>query len=416
MRPAPLLLAAVLALPALLSAASAPTPASTAHVASIRNFYRAGVERNGIVGSTLVLIDRGEVVLDESYGQQSLTPLQPVDEHTTYHWASVTKTLTGMAIMQLRERGLLSLDDSLTKYIPELNAVHDPFGPISAITIREAMSHSSGFRDATWPWRTEEWQPFEPTQWSQIVAMLPYTSVDFAPGSRYRYSNLAVVFLGEIIERLSGDTFEVYMQKNVLGPLGMSHSYYDRSPATLLSFRSHSWDRKDGKLTEDLYNFDTGITRANGGLNAPLSDMLLYLRFLLGESEGNTAQTMASYERILKRSSLEEMWQPILPVPPDEDFPSRPGGKDEVAASFFLHTDHGVRLVGHPGWQNGFRSQLNFDPVHRRGYLVVYNTDAQDSLQNAVQNTVQNTRTFNIDLRDYLIDHFFTMPPAEGLH
>lgn len=416
MRPAPLLLAAVLALPALLSAASAPTPASTAHVASIRNFYRAGVERNGIVGSTLVLIDRGEVVLDERYGQQSLTPLQPVDEHTTYHWASVTKTLTGMAIMQLRERGLLSLDDSLAKYIPELNAVHDPFGPISAITIREAMSHSSGFRDATWPWRTEEWQPFEPTQWSQIVAMLPYTSVDFAPGSRYRYSNLAVVFLGEIIERLSGDTFEVYMQKNVLGPLGMSHSYYDRSPATLLSFRSHSWDRKDGKLTEDLYDFDTGITRANGGLNAPLSDMLLYLRFLLGESEGNTAQTMASYERILKRSSLEEMWQPILPVPPDEDFPSRPGGKDEVAASFFLHTDHGVRLVGHPGWQNGFRSQLNFDPVHHRGYLVVYNTDAQDSLQNGVQNTVQNTRTFNIDLRDYLIDHFFTMPPAEGLH
>jgi hypothetical protein len=67
-----------------------------------------------------------------------------------------------------------------------------------------------------------------------------------------------------------------------------------------------------------------------------------------------------------------------------------------------------VRLVGHPGWQNGFRSQLNFDPVHHRGYLVVYNTDAQD--------TSQNTRSFNIDLRDYLIDHFFTLPAPEGLH
>jgi CubicO group peptidase (beta-lactamase class C family) len=418
MRPAPLLLAAVLALPALLHAAPAPTPAANAsagEVAAIRNFYRAGVERNGIVGGTLVLIDRGEVVLDERYGQQSLTPPQPVDEHTTYHWASVTKTLTGIAIMQLRDRGLLSLDESLTKYIPELNAVHDPFGPVSAITIREAMSHSSGFRDATWPWRTEEWQPFEPTEWSQIVAMLPYTSVDFAPGSRYRYSNLAVVFLGEIIERLGGDTFEVYMQKNVLGPLGMSHSYYDRSPATALPFRSHSWDRKDGKLTEDLYDFDTGITRSNGGLNAPLSDMLLYLRFLVGEPKRNVPQE-PDYDRILKRSSLEEMWRPILPVPPDEDFPSRPGGTDEVAASFFLHTDRGVRLVGHPGWQNGFRSQLNFDPLRHRGYLVVYNTDAQDPLQNAVQNTAQNTRSFNIDLRDYLIDHFFTLPAPEGLH
>ena len=408
MRPAPLLLAAVLALPALLMAAPAPAAnTSAADVAAIRSVYRAGLERNGIVGSTLVLFDHGQIVLDERYGQQSLTPAQPVDEHTTYHWASVTKTLTGIAILQLRDRGLLSLDDPLTRYIPELNAVHDPFGPVSAITIREAMSHSSGFRDATWPWRTEEWQPFEPTQWSQIVAMLPYTSVDFAPGSRYRYSNLAVVFLGEIIQRLSGDTFEVYMQKNVLGPLGMSHSYYDRSPATLLPFRTHSWDRKDGKLTEDPYDFDTGITRANGALNAPLSDMPLYLRFLLGEPERRT-----EYDRILKRSSLEEMWRPILPVPPDEDFPSRPGAKDEVAASFFIHTDlengRSVRLVGHPGWQNGFRSQLNFDPLRQRGYLVVYNTDAQDA--------AQNTRSFNIDLRDYLIDHFFTLPAAEGLH
>jgi CubicO group peptidase (beta-lactamase class C family) len=406
MRSAPLLLTAVLALPALLHAAPVPGPAantSTVDAAAIRNFYRAGLERNGIVGSTLVLFDRGDVVLDERYGQQSLTPPQPVDEHTTYHWASVTKTLTGIAIMQLRDRGLLSLDDPLTRYIPELNAVHDPFGPVSAITVRQAMSHSSGFRDATWPWRTEDWQPFEPTQWSQIVAMLPYTSVDFAPGSRYRYSNLAVVFLGEIVERLSGDTFEVYMQKNVLGPLGMTHSYYDRSPATLLPYRSHSWDRKDGKLTEDLYDFDTGITRANGGLNAPLSDMLLYLRFLLGEPVGK-----AEHEGILKRSSLEEMWRPILPVPSDEDFASRPGAKDEVAASFFIHSDRGVRLVGHPGWQNGFRSQLNFDPARHRGYLVVYNTDAQDASQ--------NTRSVNMELRDYLIDHFFTLPAAEELH
>jgi CubicO group peptidase (beta-lactamase class C family) len=371
--------------------------------AAIRNFYRAGLERNGIVGGTLVLIDDGRVVLNEMYGEQRLTPPQPVDESTTYHWASVTKTFTGIAIMQLRDRGLLSLDDPLVKYIPELNAVHDPYGPISAITIREAMSHSNGFRDATWPWHVGPWEPYEPKQWSQLVAMMPYTSVDFPPGSRYRYSNLAVVFLGEIIERVSGDNFEVYMLKNVLGPLGMTHSYYDRSPATLLPYRSHSWDRKDGKLTEDEFDFDSGITRSNGGLNAPLPDMVRYLSFLLGDPEHQ-----AEYDRILKRSSLEEMWRPILPVTPDDDFPSRPEAKDEVAASFFIHTDRGVRLIGHPGWQNGFRSQMNFDPIARRGYLAVYNTDAQDA--------VQNTRRFNIELRDYLIDQFFTLPPEQGLH
>ena len=263
------------------STQAATANASAPDIAAIRDFYRAGLTRNGIIGGTLVLFDEDRVILDDPYGKQSLTPSQPVDDQTTYHWASVTKTFTGIAIMQLRDRGLLSLDDPLVKYLPELNAVHDPFGPVSAITIREAMSHTNGFRDATWPWRTEDWQPFEPTQWSQLVAMMPYTSVEFAPGTQYRYSNLAVVFLGEIIERLSGDSFEVYMLKNIFGPLGMTHSYYDRSPATLLPYRSHSWDLKDGKLTEDDFNFNTGITRSNGGLNAPLPDMVRYLRFLL---------------------------------------------------------------------------------------------------------------------------------------
>jgi len=370
-------------------AAQTKTPATPQE---IKTFYESGLRRNGIIGSSLILIRNGEVVLHDNYGRQSET--QPVDDNTTYHWASVTKTFTGIAIMQLRDRGLLSLDDPLIKYIPELATVHDTYGPISAITIREAMSHSSGFRDATWPWRDADWQPFEPTQWLQIVAMLPYTDIKFAPGTRYSYSNLAVVFLGEIIERLSGDQFEVYMEKNIFRPLGMSHSYYDRSPYHLLRYRSHSWDLKDGKLTEDPFDFDTGITRANGGLNAPLPDMLKYIRFLLGDPANQS-----EYDAILKRSSLEEMWKPVLPVTPDDDFPSRAGAHDSVAESFFLHTDGKLMLVGHPGWQNGFRSQINIDPATRSAYIVDYNTDAQD--------TKRSTRAFNIDLRDYLIDHFF---------
>ena len=355
------------------------------------------------MGSTLVLVDDGRVVLNEMYGEQRLTPPQPVDESTTYHWASVTKTFTGIAIMQLRDRGLLSLDDPLVKYIPELNAVHDPYGPVSAITIREAMSHSNGFRDATWPWHAGPWEPYEPTQWSQLVAMMPYTSVDFPPGSRYRYSNLAVVFLGEIIERAQRRQLRGVHAEECAGATRHDAQLLRPQPGNAAFYRSHSWDRKDGKLTEDEFNFDSGITRSNGGLNAPLPDMVRYLRFLLGDPEHQ-----AEYDRILKRSSLEEMWRPILPVTPDDDFPSRPGAKDEVAASFFIHTDRGVRLIGHPGWQNGFRSQMNFDPIARRGYLAVYNTDAQDA--------VQNTRRFNIELRDYLIDHFFTLPPEQGLH
>jgi CubicO group peptidase (beta-lactamase class C family) len=370
---------------------------SIPNAAEVRSFYEAGLRKNGIVGSSLVLVRQGHVVLQDQYGLQNLSPKQPVDENTTYHWASITKTFTGIAIMQLRDRGLLSLDDPLIKYIPELATVHDPYGTVSGITIRYAMSHSGGFRDPTWPWRDQDWQPFEPTQWSQLVAMMPYTNVAFSPGTRFSYSNLGVVFLGEIIERLSGDSYETYMEKNVLRPLGMDHSYFDRSPYFLLRYRSHSWDLKDGKLSEDPFDFNTGITRSNGGLNAPISDMLKYLAFLLGDPAREAENSV-----ILKRSSLEEMWKPFLPVKPDEDFQSRTGARDFVSTSFFEHDDGKLRLIGHAGWQNGFRSHFYIDPKTRSAYIVAYNTDDLDK--------AQNTRAFDFELRDYLIDHFFGTP------
>ena len=376
--------------------AAVPCPAQgpLANAPAIRCFYESGLRRNGIIGSSLVLIRGGQVVFRENYGLQRRSPDQLVEDSTTYHWASITKTFTGIAIMQLRDRGLLSLDDPLIKYIPELAQVHDPYGPIAKVTIRHVMSHSGGFRDPTWPWRDQNWQPFEPTEWSQLVAMMPYTNVAFPPGSRFSYSNLGVIFLGEIIERLSGDSYETYMEKNVLRPLGMDHSYFDRSPYFLLPYRSHSWDLKDGRLTEDPFDFNTGITRSNGGLNAPMPDMLKYLAFLLGDPAHEE-----EYSVILKRSSLEEMWKPCLPVTPDDDFQSRPGAKDFVTTSFFVHNDGGLRLIGHAGWQNGFRSHFYIDPATRSAYIVAYNTDALD--------TAQNTRNFDFELRDYLIDHFF---------
>ncbi len=373
---------------------------TTPDLTAIRTYYESGLKKNGILGSSLALIRDGRVVLHDNYGIQSKSPEEAVNDETTYHWASCTKTFTGIAIMQLRDRGLLSLDDPLIKYIPELAAVHDPYGSISKVTIRHVMAHAGGFRDPTWPWHDDDktWQPFEPTQWSQLVAMMPYTEVLFPPGSKFSYSNLGVVFLGEIIERLSGDSYEVYMEKNVLRPLGMSRSYYDRSPYFLLRYRSHSWDLKDGKLTEDPFDFNTGITRSNGGLNAPIGDMLKYLGFLLGDPSDATRE--AEYDMVLKRSSIEEMWTPFLPVVPDDDFQSRAGAHDTVSTSFFEHTDGALTLIGHAGWQNGFRSHFYIDPARHNGYIVVYNTDAQDSKQ--------NTRSFDFELRDYLIDHFFT--------
>ena len=127
-----------------------------------RTNYLSELRKNGFVGSSFYFIRDNKVAAREFYGAADAAHNVPVDEETIYHWASITKTFTGIAIMQLRDRGLLKLDDPVVKYVPELRAAHDPFGDVSEITIRQLMSHSAGFRNPTWIWRDDEkdWQPF----------------------------------------------------------------------------------------------------------------------------------------------------------------------------------------------------------------------------------------------------------------
>ena len=290
--------------------------------------YRQALGRAGIAGSSLMVVRDGAIVARANEGFQNLATREPVTDDTIYHWASITKTFTGIAIMQLRDRGRLSLDDPVVKYVPELRAVHDPFGDISDVKIRHLMSHSAGFRASTWPWGGDkDWHPFEPTSWEQLVAMLPYTELQFAPGSRYSYSNPGVIFLGRIIQLLSGDDYEVYVTKNILMPLGMTRSFFDRAPYFLLPARSHSYFRDDTGLREARFDFDTGITVSNGGLNAPFGDMAKYLAFLLG-SPGN-----ADGAGVLKRASLEEMWTPQIRATAGEGVN---GADSQAALSFFV--------------------------------------------------------------------------------
>jgi CubicO group peptidase (beta-lactamase class C family) len=287
--------------PALVVALAAAAPPSQSHDAGWRrvaDLYRQRVRDAGIVGTALMFVRGPEVVYSAFEGYQVAHNSRRVDESTIFHWASITKTLTGVAIMQLRDRGLLTLDDPAVKYVPELRQVHNPYGDISQVTIRQLMSHSAGFRAATWPWGGDKaWEPFEPTRWEQVVAMFPYTEIMFPPGSRYSYSNPGVIFLGRIIELLSGDDYEIYVTKNIFMPLGMTRSFFDRAPRHLIDFRSHSFRRDDGGIEEQRFDFDTGITVSNGGLNAPPADMVKWLAFLI---EGN--------ETILNSSSLDEMF------------------------------------------------------------------------------------------------------------
>jgi CubicO group peptidase (beta-lactamase class C family) len=358
--------------------------------------YRQLLRQAGIAGSSLMIVRDGAIVARDSEGFQDLDRKTPTTDATIYHWASITKTFTGSAIIQLRDRGLLSLDDPVVKYVPELALAYDPFGSIADIKIRHLMSHSAGFRSATWPWGGDQpWHPFEPTSWAQLVAMMPYTNVQFAPGTKYSYSNPGVVFLGRIIERLSGDDYEVYVTKNILMPLGMHSTFFDRAPYYLLPHRSHSYFRTDEGIKEARFDFDTGITVSNGGLNAPFDDMARYLAFLLGDDARKS-----EYDVVLKRSSLEEMWTPQVRAAEGEGT----NGTDSMAAlSFFVERYGAVQLIGHSGDQNGFISHLYLHPPSKTAYLVSFNTDTTAS----ASATRPGTRDVDASLRQLMLKEIF---------
>lgn len=363
-----------------------------------KTFYEQSLKQNGVVGSSFMLVHDNKVVDRDFYGTANIEKKQIVDENTIYHWASITKTFTGIAIMQLRDRGLLKLDDPIIKYLPELREVHDPYGDLSEITLRQLMSHSSGFRDPTFPWGGDkDWQPHEPQFWSQLVAMMPYTEILFKPGSKYSYSNLGVIFLGRVIEIITHDDYEVYIDKNIFKPLEMYQSYFDATPNHLLKNRSHSYWLKDGEMTPGRFDVDTGITVSNGGLNSPLPDMVKYMNFLMGNPNKQEV-----YNAILKRSSLEEMWKPQVPLPESTNGKNR---KDFMGLSYFIEDNYGEHFIGHSGGQNAFVTHFYLNPETRTAYLVAFNTNATPT----EKTPNQDTRKLDLDIKDYLFQNIFPL-------
>ena len=356
---------------ALLLAMLAPRAEAQRGWTGLTGRFDAFVRAAHVVGGSAVLVRRGEIVARHHYGYADRAGSRKVNDRTIYHWASVTKTLTAVALLQLRDRGLLTLDDSVTRWVPELRAVHGPTGAVDGITLRMLLTHSSGLQNPTWPWSGgEPWEPFEPRSWSQLVAMMPYQRLHFRPGSRYGYSNPGYIYLARVIEELAGDAWAVYVQKNLWAPLGMSRSYVGATPYHLAADRSHGY-RVTGDSVADLgADFDPGITIPNSGWNAPVDDAARYIAFLTGFPADPTAR--ARYDGVLSRRTLEEMWAPEV-----ETGAALP----ELASAglgFFSLEDGGRRIVGHTGDQAGYRSYIYVDPASASGVIIVFNTNNED--------------------------------------
>lgn len=360
-------------LPLVLAVVCVTTAQSAAQSSSFQRAFNDFVHSQGVVGGAYALLDHGRIVERENFGLADAALKQVVDDNTLFHWGSITKTLTAVAIMQLRERGKLTLDDPIVKYVPELTRVHSENNAISRVTIRELLSHTAGFQSPTWPYKEEKpWEPFEPTEWSQLVAMMPYQELAFEPGSKFQYSNPAFIYLARVVEDISGDPYQVYIQKNILTPLGMTRTYFNVTPYHLQNYRSNSYElvldeQGHESVVAQGREFNTGITTPNGGLNAPVSDMGTWIGFLSGDSKVSPT--------VLDRDALQEMWKPVVDT--GDDMYSAPAF---MGLSFFLFPrgtgDNAVTFVGHTGHQAGFAAFFLLNPKNGKSVVAVFNTVA----------------------------------------
>jgi CubicO group peptidase (beta-lactamase class C family) len=164
----------------------------------------------------------GAVIFEHGYGMANLERRAPITSSTAFHLASITKTFTAMSVLLASERGLLSLDDDASKYIPDWsNREH-------RVTIRHLLTHTSGLRDA---YLLQGWAPNNGNSTDAFIKILSrQRGLNSVPGTEYQYNNGGYLLLGRILERAAGQTLGAFADANIFKPLGMTAAYFNGDP------------------------------------------------------------------------------------------------------------------------------------------------------------------------------------------
>ncbi len=231
----------------------------------MQNLARELQKKDSFNGAWLYA-EKGGIVSKGVLGFRDPENTLPITEDTIFQLASVTKQFTAAAVMLVRRKGLLGLDDEITKYFPEI--------PYLGVTVRHLLSHTSGipdyFDDADWfikIWKEEKRVPGN----DEILRFLRETKAKpyFAPGEGLRYSNTGYNLLALLVERLSGVPYEEFLQKNIFEPAGMSSTRCCHIRRDGVPFENYAQATvfEDGKCVADVDSGETGDVVAFDGLN-----------------------------------------------------------------------------------------------------------------------------------------------------
>jgi N-acyl-D-amino-acid deacylase len=318
----------------------APSQISTGDsVPELANFdalMQSFLDEHGVPGAALALIHEGRLVFARGYGYADIAAREPTTAQHLYRIASISKPITAIAILQLVEQGKLSLDDKvfdiLTGYEAHLEAGKEPDTRLKDITIRQCLQHTGGWdRDKSFDAMFEavrfakELGVPSPAGPDEVIRCMLGQPLDFAPGERYAYSNFGYCLLGRVIERLTDQTYDQYVQTHILAPVGITDM---RIGASLPSGRAANEVRYyDGSAGESVFEDHLGQLCAwpYGGWNLEAMDSHgAWIASAVDLARLAVALDDREHCALLKPESIEAMYErPPGDVTVNKDEPSR---------------------------------------------------------------------------------------------
>jgi CubicO group peptidase (beta-lactamase class C family) len=346
--------------PALSQTPAASAPATLEQtIPAIDSYFRSYQREAHVPGLVYGIVRGGRLVHFAAIGEQDLDSHRPAGADSLFRIASMSKAFTALAILKLRDEGRLSLDALAETYVPELRGWRYPTSDSPRIRVRDLLSHAGGFvTDDPWGDRQQVLSDADFTR--MLRAGVPFTR---APDTAFEYSNFGYALLGRIIANVSGQPFNLYIEREIMRPLGMASTGYDihASPAQRRAL-GYRWENEAFVREPDMAH---GAFGAMGGVQTSASDYARWAAFLLSAWPARDGPEQGP----VRRSSVRELSQGL-------NFPAlarRPGDTGEAACRQAGAYGMGMRVavdcdvglaLAHGGGYPGYGSYLLLLPDH----------------------------------------------------
>ncbi|WP_109852201.1 serine hydrolase [Aquimarina sp. AU58] len=298
--------------------------------------YLNELEKSGFSGSVLVA-QKGKVLLEQGYGYSNRESKIKSTPETVFDIGSITKQFTGAAILKLEMQGKLSVEDNLSKYIA--NVPDDK----KDITLHHLLTHSSGFQSAIG-------DDYEDISTQEFIEEAFKRKLVFRPGTKFTYSNVGYSFLGIIIEKVSGMSYEEYLMKHLWKPSGMYQTGY-RKPLFKDIAVGYRKNKHWGKPTDKKWGVDGPYwhLKANGGVLSTTQDMYKWHQALLGDKILDATAKTKYYGKHIEEGegagSYYGYGWAIFPTPRNTELIAHNGGNGIFFADMWRYLDEEITII-----------------------------------------------------------------------